>query len=187
MKNIMNLPETFRDFCVSSQRDTSQGNYSYIYDYCEYKNGFVDFSVYQITNDEDSSDEDVVCCTIGTTSKMVISESLDALSRRHEIVIPSSSKNLKRREMNIFIVNPLLERQRHIANRQAENGQNNGIGVEIEVRQNNRNENRVNENIQINIEAFCENRQNERVQERAANENENNENKVNETSQSHIM
>lgn len=27
LNNIINLPETFRDFCVSSQLDSNQGNY----------------------------------------------------------------------------------------------------------------------------------------------------------------
>lgn len=60
---------------------------------------------------DDSSDDDFPCCTIGTTSKMVILQNTNDVPRRQEIVLPSTSSSDSDRQMNIFIVNPLVERE----------------------------------------------------------------------------
>lgn len=64
----------------------------------------------------DGDDDDFSCCTIGTTSKMVILQNIHDPSRRQEIVIPGNSSKFTGRQMNIFIVNPLGERENALRN-----------------------------------------------------------------------
>lgn len=77
---------------------------------------------------------------------MVILQNIHDPSRRQEIVIPGNSSKFSGRQMNIFIVNPLGERENVLRNLENENplvDQNPLIHLE-----NLANENRLNENFE---------------------------------------
>lgn len=163
-------------------------------------------------DDDESSDDDFSCCTFGTTSKMVIVQNINDPTRRQEIIIPGTSPKFSGRQMNIFIVNPLGERENalgHFENLANENIENVDVGVnvnrppieinmrvgnEYEGQDNVANVNEIGQNVgdESGENGNNENRENESrheanlTSEQEVQENYNNENNINEINPNEI-